>query len=318
MYYIKRISEFLITLFLITVITFCVFQILPGDPALAMLGVDADTVQIENLHRALGLDKPVIQRYVDWLKGVCSGNLGISFRYRQSVSAIVASAFSVTVTLSAFVLMMTVIIGIPVGAWLALHDCSPASIPITVFAQAGVSIPSFCVALFFIFLFSVKFQLFPSMGYVPWSESPSGCIRSLFLPALSISFGTVAVLIRYMRASVLSQLKQDYVRTARSRGLTRSHVLFFHVLRNSLIPVVTVLGMLSADVLGGSIIVENVFSLPGIGKLLASSISSRDFPLLQGLVLYISIIVVICNFVVDMLYTVIDPRIRIQPGKAES
>lgn len=309
-FYIRKAAGFFLTVFLVSAIIFSVFQILPGDPALVILGIDADPVQIENLRASMNLDKSAFVRFFIWIGNVFRGNLGQSFRYKQSVSSIIGSAFAVTAQLSFLVLLITVAAGIPLGTWLAGHDKKKVSLPVTFIAQLGVSLPAFCMAIFFIVLFSVKIPLFPSMGYVPFFENPFACLQSLFLPAISLAFGTTAILIRYMRSSVLTQLKKDYVRTARSKGMNRRLVFSRHILRNSLIPVITILGMLTAEILGGSIIIENIFSLPGIGKMLAASILSRDFPLIQGLVLYISIIVVFCNFLVDICYSIIDPRIR--------
>ena len=308
-YYVKKIAGFLVTLFLVSAVTFSVFQILPGDPALVILGTDADPVQIENLHKSLDLDHPAVIRYFKWVGGVLHGDFGTSYRYKQPVTAIIGPAFGVTSKLAVLALIITAVLGIPCGIWLALHDSSPLSIPASIVAQAGVSVPSFCAAVFFIIIFSVKLKLFPSMGYIQWSADPVQCIRSLILPAVSLAFGTGAVLSRYTKSGILSQLDLDYVRTARSKGLPMNRIITGHVLRNSMIPVLTVFGMITAEIFGGSIIIENVFSLPGLGRLLAGSVSSRDFPLIQGIVLYISAIVVLCNFTVDMLYPVIDPRI---------
>jgi peptide/nickel transport system permease protein len=309
-YYIRKIAGFLFTLFLISIITFSVFQILPGDPALVMLGVDADPVQIENFHKSLDLDRPAMLRYISWITKALHGNLGMSFRYHRPVISVTGPAFVVTAQLAFFVLLLTIVTGIPAGIWLALHDKSPVSVPASLIAQMGIYVPVFCAAIFFILIFSVKFHLFPSMGYISWSENPAACIRSLFLPAVSLSFGTTGVLVRYMRSGIVGQLGLDYVRTARSKGLGMSKIITSHVLRNALIPVVTIFGMLTAEILGGSIIIENIFSLPGLGKLLAGSILSRDFPLIQGIVLYTACIVVACNFFIDVLYSIIDPRIR--------
>lgn len=177
-------------------------------------------------------------------------------------------------------------------------------------SQLGISVPSFCMGIVLISIFSVNLGWFDSIGYVPASESITGWFKTMFLPSLSIAFGSSAVLARYIRVSIANQQKQDYVRTAKSKGLSEKIIMNKHILRNSLIPVITILGMLVADILGGSIIIENVFSLPGIGKLISTSITTRDLPLIQGLTVYLAGIVVICNFGVDILYSIIDPRIK--------
>jgi len=175
-----------------------------------------------------------------------------------------------------------------------------------------MSIPSFCVAIFLIGIFTVKLRILPSIGYTSFSENPLQNIRSLLLPSFSIAIGASSIVVRYLNTSVQQQLKKDYVRTAYSLGLNEKTVLYHHVLRNALIPVITIFGLIIADILGGSIIIENVFSLPGIGKLITSSITSRDLPLIQALVLYLSFLVIVVNFIVDVLYKIIDPRIRIE------
>ncbi len=309
-YYVRKTAGFISTVFIISIMTFCVFQILPGDPALTILGMDADNAQIERMHASMQHDRPPLLKYVDWLGGALRGDFGESYRYRKPVADIIFPAFTVTAQLALYVLLLTIIIGVPFGILMALCDKSPLSVPFSAAAQLGISIPAFCVSLLFIIVFSVHLHLLPSMGYVTWSRSPVSCIRSLTLPALSITFGTAAVLARYTRASLLLQLQKDYIRTARSKGLSLPGIIAVHAVRNALIPVLTILGMITAEILGGSIIVENVFSLPGLGRLLSNSISSRDYPLIQALVLYLSVIVVICNFITDLLYSAVDPRIR--------
>lgn len=311
-YYLRKLAGFALTLLLVSLVTFAVFQILPGDPATVILGVDADPVQLERLRESMGTDKPLAVRFINWLGGVLSGDLGTSYRYNQPVTEIISGGLSATVSLAVFSLLLTAVIGLPIGIWLAHHGKKAYAAPITFFSQLGLSVPAFCVSIVLIEIFSVKLKWLPSMNFTPWSQSPTECIKSLVLPSLAIAFGSSAVLIRYVRAGVSAQESEDYVRTVRSKGAPKGKILRGHVLRNSLIPVLTVFGMTVADVLGGSIIIENVFSLPGIGKLVATSISTRDLPLIQGLVLYLAVIVVVCNFVVDILYSVIDPRIRMK------
>ena len=312
MYYCRKAGGLLVTLALVSLITFGVFQILPGNPAYIILGVDADPMQIEALEQSMGLDKPLYQRYFSWIRGLFAGDLGTSFRYQQPVSQLITSGLTVTGSLAVMTMLMTVLIGIPAGIWLVGHGGRKYSVGFSMLSQISLSVPAFCMGIFLINLFSVRLKWLPSIGYISWAEDPAGCMRSLLLPSLSIALGSSAVLIRYVKVSVTNQQKQDYVRTAYSKGLRKSKVMYRHVVRNSLIPVITILGMLTADILGGSIITENVFSLPGLGRLISVSISSRDLPLLQGLVLYLAVIVVLCNFAVDLVYSVVDPRIRLK------
>ncbi len=311
-YYMKKIGSLFVTLILVSVITFAVFQILPGNPAAIILGVDADPLQLEALTESLGLDRPFYERYLDWVKGVFRGNLGTSYRYQQPVSELLLRALKVTGSLAAVTMVLTVFIGIPVGIWLAGHNNKLYGVLFSMISQIGLSVPAFCMAVFLTSIFAVNLKWFPAIGFVLWSDSPIEWLRSLFLPSLSLAIGSSSVLIRYVKVSITEQKKQDYVRTAYSKGLQKRSVMYGHVVRNSLIPVITILGMTTADILGGSIIIENVFGMPGIGQLISVSITSRDLPLLQGLTLYLAAIVVICNFAVDIIYSVVDPRIRLR------
>ena len=309
-FYIKKISGLLITIFLVTLITFFTFNILPGNPALAILGPDADTAQIQALEAEFHLDQPLYSRYFSWITGVLRGDLGYSYRYGQKVSVIISKAFGVTFSLGLFSLVLTVLMGLPLGIVMGQYSRKKSVKILEVFDQIWLSTPGFCTAILLIMIFTVILKLFPSMGYVPFFQNPLQSLRTMFLPALSLSFGSSAILARYLKTDFTMQKSLDYVRTARSKGLSTGRIVFVHILRNSLICVVTTLGLIVTDILGGSIIIENVFSLPGIGRLIATSITSRDFPLIQGLVLYLAVITVSVNFIVDILYQVIDPRTR--------
>jgi len=309
-FYIKKISGLLITVFLVTLITFFTFNILPGNPALAILGPDADTAQIQALEAEFHLDQPLYSRYFSWLAGLFHGDLGYSYRYGQKVSTITTKAFGVTLSLGLFSLILTVLIGLPLGVLMGQYSKKKSIKALELFDQIWLSTPGFCTAILLIMIFTVLLKLLPSMGYVSFFQNPLRSIQILFLPALSLSFGSSAILARYLKTDFTLQKSLDYVRTARSKGLSTRRIVFGHILRNSLICVVTTLGLIVTDILGGSIIIENVFSLPGIGRLIATSITSRDFPLMQGLVLYLAVITVIVNFIVDVLYHIIDPRTR--------
>lgn len=309
-FYIQKILDFLVTLFLVTAVTFLTFNLLPGNPALAILGTEAEPAQIQLLEEKLGLDKPVSVRYLLWVQDALHGNLGESYQYGQSVSKLISGSFSATAGLAFLSFVLTVIFGVFFGILFSRMYENAFFRPLVSLSQIWFSVPSFCTALFLIVVFSVKLKLLPAMGYAPISGGFLKWLRALILPALSISLGSGAVLARYILTSILAQKKQDYVRTARSKGLRENQIVMRHILRNALIPSITTLGLITADILGGSIIIETVFSIPGIGRLVATSISSRDFPLIQGLVLYLAVIALVCNFVVDILYSIADPRIR--------
>ncbi|MDQ0091129.1 peptide/nickel transport system permease protein [Paenibacillus anaericanus] len=311
-FYIRKLVAFVSTLILVSVITFLVFQILPGDPAQIILGVDADPQQIAALRETMGLDRSAGERYLTWIKDTLSGDFGTSIRYHRPVADMLVERLPVTLSLALFSLGLTLLVGLPLGIYIARKDGKLSALLLSLFTQLGVSIPSFWLAFILILLFSVTLKLFPTYGYTPWSEDPIGAFKSLFLPSLALAIPGIAVVIRYLRNTLLDQSRMDYVRTARSKGQHEQGIMYRHILRNALIPVITIVGLLIADTLGGSIVVENVFALPGIGSLLVTSIGTRDLPLVQTMVLYIAIIVVSINFIIDILYKVIDPRIRLK------
>ena len=218
-YYIQKAAGLLVTLLLVSFITFSVFQILPGNPAYIILGVDADPMQIEALNKSMGLDKPALVRYVDWIAGLFRGDLGVSYRYQQPVAQLISDALEVTGSLAIITLILTLIIGVLAGVWLADHSDKWYSLPLSMLSQVSISIPSFCMAIFLISIFTVGLKWLPSIGFVSFSESPSGWLKSLILPSCSLALGTSAIVIRYVKASVNGQRKQDYVRTAYSKGL---------------------------------------------------------------------------------------------------
>lgn len=308
----KKLLNALITLLLSSIITFFIFNILPGDPSQVILGIDASEAQLMELRETMDLDSPAVYRYFSWINNVLKGDLGISYKYQAQVSLLISDAMKVTLQLSFYSLVLTLLIAIPFGLLLVSKENKKSFIPLSLFSQLGMSIPSFFVGILLIWIFTVKLQILPSIGYVPFSTNPLLNFKSLLLPSLSIAIGAASIVVRYLKTSVEQQLKKDYVRTAYSIGLNEKTVLYQHILRNALIPVITIVGLIIADILGGSIIVENVFSLPGIGKLITSSITSRDLPLIQALVLYLSVIVIVVNLVIDVLYKTVDPRIRIE------
>jgi len=311
-FYIRKLVTLGSTVLLVSVITFLVFQVLPGDPAEIVLGVDADPHQLAELRQTMGLDRPAAERYLSWVKDTAAGDLGQSLRYHRPVADIVAERMPVTVSLALMSLGLTLLVGIPLGIYIARKDGKLPALLLSALTQLGLAVPSFWLAFILILVFSVTFKWFPTYGYAPWSSNPAKAFQSLFLPSLALAVPGIAIVIRYLRNTLLDQFRMDYVRTARSKGLREKIVLYRHILRNSLIPVLTIVGLLIADTLGGSIVVENVFALPGLGNLLITSIGTRDLPLLQTMALYIAVIVVCINFIVDILYRVIDPRIRLK------
>lgn len=310
--YLRKLFAMLATVFLVSMITFITFEIIPGDPVLARLGVDADEAKIRALSEELGLDEPLSKRFFGWITGLFTGDLGQSIRYSRPVSELILDRLPVTLSLALISMALIVIIGVPLGILSARYGDRLPGILISVISQIGMAVPSFWTGIILMYIFGLTLRWVSPGGYTPWSVDPVEAFKSLLLPAVAIALPSIAAVIRYTRNTVMEQMKNDYVRLAFSKGLKMNAVLFRHVLKNALIPVITVLGMITANILGGSIVIEQVFTLPGVGRLLINAISVRDLPLVQGMVLYISLVIVVANFLIDIVYTLIDPRIKLR------
>ena len=307
---IKKLISVVLTLLLVSIMIFLVFQVLPGNPAEIILGVEADEQQIAQLEKELGVDKPMYVRYGTWLKDLVRGDMGKSLKYGVNVRDLFESRFPVTLFLTVYSLVLTIIIGIPLGIWIASKDGKWYSSFLAALTQLGISVPSFWLGFILILILSVKLNIFPTFGYNAMGGNLFDKIYKFFLPALSIAIPNIATVVRYLRTAILDQVRRDYVRTARVKGRSFNEILYFHVLRNALIPVITILGIILTSSVGGSIVIENVFALPGLGSLIVQSVSSRDFPLIQSIVVVVAAMIILINFVIDILYRVVDPRIR--------
>ncbi|KGX86616.1 ABC transporter permease [Pontibacillus litoralis] len=308
----RRCFTFFVTILIVMIMTFLVFRIIPGDPALTILGMDAEPEQIAALEKELGTDRPLYEQFLDWAGGVFTGNLGESLRFSQPVSELVIDRIPVTLSLAIMSIVITMFLAIPIGIYSAKKQGSWVDTALSITTQIGMAIPSFWLGIILMLIFGLTFKWFSPTGYVPWSENPSEALNSLFLPSLAIAIPQIAVVVRYLRTTMIEQLQLDYVRTAKSKGLKEKSILYIHVLKNALIPVITIFGMIFADVLAGSLVIEQVFALPGFGRLLISSISYRDLPLIQGMVVIIAFIVLLMNFIIDILYRWLDPRIELK------
>ncbi|NLY30759.1 MAG: ABC transporter permease [Firmicutes bacterium] len=306
----RRLSALVVTLLIASTITFVVFNIIPGDPAMLMLGTEADPEVLANLRRQLGLDLPLHVQYFQWLRGAALGDLGTSIRLGRPVASLILERLPVTASLAVLAMALTIIIGVPAGAYGAARRGRAADYLIAIFTQVGLAIPHFWLGILLILLFSMRWQLLPPGGFVPWGKDPWQAFLSLLLPALALASHRIAQVARITRTSMLDALHKDYIRTGRGKGLPETILLFKHALKNSLIPVVTVAGMQFAGLLAGSIVAEEVFALPGLGRLLLQAIGYRDLPLVQGISLFIAAVVVIINFMTDILYLLLDPRVR--------
>jgi len=294
----------------ISVVTFALLALIPGDPATVMLGAEASRQSIAELHRDLGLDRPVPVRFAIWLRDALHGNLGYSIFSHRPVSTMIAERLSTTLTLCLLALLIAVAIGVTTGVLGAVRQDSLADQLVRLFQLLGLSVPDFWLGILLLLVFSVELRLVPLVGYETITESFGTALRFLALPALALGLVQAANLARMTRAYMLDVLRQDYVRTARAKGLGGRRVIYRHALRNALPPVVTVLGIQVGALLSGVVVVETVFGLPGVGQLVISAILTRDYPLIQGVILYTAVIYALANLAVDLSYGFMDPRVR--------
>lgn len=309
-YIARRLVATIPVIILISVITFFAMRLLPGDPALAILGEEGDPAVAAVLREELGYNKPVVVQYFDWIGNAFQGDFGDSRRSGDSVAALVSDRLEVTVELGILSMILAIVIAIPIGLLAGSRPNTPFDYGGTLFAVLGAAIPNFWLALVLILVFAVELGWFPALGWTSFRDDPVENLRGLFLPALAIGVAQAAVLARQTRAAMVEVLRQDYVRTARAKGLRERTVIVRHGFRNALIPVITILGLQVSNVVGGAIIIETVFSLPGVGKLLIDSIFSREFPTVQALALMVAVAVAMSNLFVDVAYAYLDPRIR--------
>jgi peptide/nickel transport system permease protein len=310
-YIARRLLGLALTLFLVSLITFVVVQVLPGDPAVLILGHEASPEMLASLRAALGVDRPLPTQYLAWLAGALRGDLGQSLRHHRPVSQLIAERLPVTGSLAGLAALVAVAVALPLGVLAALRQGTALDLGVLVVSQVGVALPAFWVGILLILALAVGAGLFPTGGYVPWGQGPLATLRSLALPAVALSLPLIAVLVRLVRGAMLEELGRDHIRTARAKGLPERTVILRHALRGALIPTVTMVGLQLGFLLGGSIVIEQVFALPGLGRLVLSAIANRDVPLVQGLVMFIATLAVAINFCVDVLYAALDPRISV-------
>jgi peptide/nickel transport system permease protein len=313
-YFLRRVvTVFLPTLLGISILVFVIMHLIPGNFVDVLIGIGTDITEEQRarMAAAYGLDKPLPVQYLYWLGNVLQGDLGNSLRTGQPVTQEIASRLPVTLELTALALLLALVLAIPSGITSATHQNSLRDLLARLGALFGLSIPNFLLATVLILLVSLYLPIFPTTGYVPLSEGLGENLRSLFLPALSLALVMSASVMRMTRSSLLEQLRQDYVRVARGKGLPENAVIRRHTLRNALIPVITVIGIHIGYLLGGTVIIEEIFALPGIGRLALNAIYARDYPVVQGTVLFIAFAFVLINMMTDLAYSFIDPRIRL-------
>jgi peptide/nickel transport system permease protein len=306
----RRLLAAIPVLFLVSLIAASIMQLVPGDPAAIIAGQSASDADVARVREALGLDRPFIERLWDWYVGIAHGDLGQSLLLNRPVTQAIAERVPVTLALAGFALFLTIALGVPCGVIAALRPNTWIDQAVLTFALLGVSVPNFWLSLMLIVLFGVILDWLPAGGYIPFGDDPIGWARCLILPGFSLALLQVGLLARITRSTMLEVLRQDYVRTARAKGLPVLMVIGKHALKNVMIPVITVIGISFGLLLSGSVVIETVYSIPGMGRLLANAIFGRDYPVIQGGLLLTAAVLVGLNLVVDLLYALLDPRVK--------
>ena len=311
-YVTKRLGSLCLSLIVASLVIFACIEIVPGDPASFMLGINAQPDTIQALRVELGLDQSLAQRYLGWVGGLLGGDMGTSYTYRTPVSDIVSDRLQVSLPLALYALMLTVVVAFPVGILAAARRGSVTDITVMGATQLGVAIPNFWFAILMVILFAINLRWFSAGGFPGWDAGIFPAMKALTLPAIALALPQASILSRVMRSSLLDTLSEDYMRTARAKGLTRRQVLWRHALRNAMIPVLTIIGLQFAFLLAGAIIIENVFFLPGLGRLVFQAITQRDLIVVESVVMLLVFAVILVNFFVDIAYAWVDPRLRVR------
>jgi peptide/nickel transport system permease protein len=311
LFLIKRFATFMATLLVASMVVFIVLDVLPGSAADVVLGESATPEAREALNAKLGLDRPPLRRYTDWMAGLARGDLGESLSYSVPVSQLIGERLQVTAPLALMAMLLTASLALTLGIYAASNHNKLGDVGVMGFSQLGIAIPNFWFAIILIFVFAVKLRWFSAGGFPGWEDGFVDAFKALVLPAVALAVVQAAILARITRSAVLDVLREDFVRTARAKGLSRRAVLWRHVLRNAFVPVLTVMGLQFANLLTGTIVVENVFSLPGLGRLIFQAIANRDVIVVRNVVMLLAASVIVINFIVDVLYAVIDPRLKV-------
>jgi peptide/nickel transport system permease protein len=311
-YVTKRLGSLCLSLIVASLVIFACIEIVPGDSASFMLGINAQPDTIQALRVELGLDQSLAQRYLGWVGGLLGGDMGTSYTYRTPVSDIVSDRLQVSLPLALYALTLTVVVAFPVGILAAARRGSGTDITVMGMTQLGVAIPNFWFAILMVILFAINLRWFSAGGFPGWDAGIFPAMKALTLPAIALALPQASILARVMRSSLLDTLSEDYMRTARAKGLTRRQVLWRHALRNAMIPVLTIIGLQFSFLLAGAIIIENVFFLPGLGRLVFQAITQRDLIVVESVVMLLVFAVILLNFFVDIAYAWVDPRLRVR------
>ncbi|MBQ1202687.1 MAG: ABC transporter permease [Loktanella sp.] len=309
-FFLRRLLVAIPTLVLISLFVFMLQQLLPGDPVLAMAGEDRDPETLARLRQSLGLDQPLIVQYWVWISGILQGDFGTSVRTGESISTLIAQKLPVTLQLAVMSLAFAILIGIPMGIISAVKKGTKLDLAANVVALSGLSIPNFWLGIMLIMLVSVRWKLLPASGYLPPSEDLWQSIRTMLMPAFVLGTGLAAALMRHSRSAMLEVMRQDYIRTARAKGLYEGRVVLRHGFRNALTPIVTLLGLLFGELIAGAVLTEQIFSIPGFGKLIVDAVFNRDYAVVQGVVLVTAFGFIMINLLADMAYMLLNPKLR--------
>ena len=310
-YVIRKIVTMLITLMAVSALVFISFQLIPGNPAISRLGTEATPEKVARLTHELGLDRPLLTRYFEWIKGIFRWDFGMSYSYNQTVTSLISDKLAITLMLSFIAIIITVIVAFPLGIYAARKSDTKLDVVINALNQFIMAVPSFFSGILITLVFGVILRIFTPGAFVSYKVNMLKCISYLIFPAIAIALPKISMVVKLLKDTCLQEAKKDYVRTAYSRGNRTKAVFYKHVLKNAMVPVITFLSMTFADIIAGSIIVEQVFSVPGLGRLLLTSISGRDYPVCEAIILFLAFFVVFSNLLVDLFYRVLDPRIRV-------
>jgi len=310
-YLTKKLITLVLLLFLVSITVFSVLFVLPGDPAQIILGIHATPEALDGLRADLGLDKPFLGQYADWIGGLLTGRSHQSIHYKMPVFDLILDSLAVTAPMALLAMVFAVIISLPLGIYAARNQNRPGDVTVMFFTQLGLATPEFWFGILLILLLSVQLGWFAAGGFPGWTADPLGSLKALLLPAFALGVIRASILTRLTRSSMLEVLREDYVRTARAKGLRERTVVYVHALRNALIPVLTIMGLQLGQLLAGAIIIENVYFLPGLGRLVFNAIGQRDLPVVRDIVLFMAAAVVVVNFIVDLAYAYVDPRVKL-------
>lgn len=308
-YVLKKLLSCIITLFIVSLLVFVAFALIPGDPALSKLGTNATEATLNAMRHQMGLDRPLLVRYFSWLGGALKGDFGVSYGYSLPVSSMIMDKLPITLTMMVYSMVLMVLIGVPLGVYASYKEGTAIDRVIQIINQINMAIPPFFSGILITLIFGVTFRMFTPGGFVSMKVNPGRFFWFMFFPSLAIALPKSAMILNLLYSSLNGEKKKDYVRTAYSRGNTSKDVFFGHMLKNACIPTITFLGMALADLVAGSIIIEQVFGIPGLGRILLTSIQNRDYPVVIAIIMLVAVMVILTNLMVDILYKIVDPRV---------